>query len=325
MKKLLLLTSLLMLLFSCVDYPDDGNAVEDQSVCVEGLYDGSRYYTLEFENICLAQLEGFTQDNVIECNDISNPGADANYCYNFVYPIQIQLPDETTQTINSDLELRNVIIQIEEITGFPCNPLSYIVYPFDVTLTSEDNQPIYTVTNPDYLGVLYCEYTYCGLTYPEVEVLDVTGPSTYNITIDFDYLYNDDEYFEIHFLDGTINTYQFSELPLTINIEHAYSNYEEYTTLYIKVQNIPTLCIGTEFLTPMLETNCWEYIYPISFNTNEGLVTVETDEALENILLDTNLDAEIVLPFDVVWYNETINTIMTLYDFENNYEEYKCE
>ena len=328
MKNILLLTSLIIILFSCTNYPDDESPTGDNSVCVEGqYYINYGYYTLEFENICLAEFEGFTRDNVVSCNEISNPGADASYCYNFVYPIEIQLfPDDINHTINSDLELRNSVIEAQETLGVSYTPAYHVVYPFDVTLTLEENQPVYTVSNDEqYSEISNCEYTHCGLTFPEIEVLDVTGPNTYYIQIDFDYLYDDDEYFEIYFPDGTIESYQFSELPLTINIPHRTNERWEVFDIGVKKINTQTICTGAEFEAPRLETNCWNYLYPINVNTaSEGLVVVENEEELNTVLLDEDLESQIVFPVDIIWYNEDVMNISAL-DYENTYKDYKCE
>ena len=139
---------------------DDCNCTEEYNpVCVAVQDPSGESFTVEFPNFCYAQCEGFTQNDVVEC-DNSNPATTdnlfgdcfgliypfsiiddngetveindynefsialySNYYLEFVYPLNIEMENDgqtTTLTINSDEELNNIITQCDS-SGNPDN------------------------------------------------------------------------------------------------------------------------------------------------------------------------------------------------------------
>lgn len=102
-------------------------------VCVESQTPNGETIIIEFPNICLAECEGFTQQDIVDC-DYDNPpiGATDN-CFEYIYPLTItyydvDYPNGNTITVNNDNELELIIFRSYGVS---------FVFPFNVQIGNE--------------------------------------------------------------------------------------------------------------------------------------------------------------------------------------------
>jgi len=134
-----------VLLENCsIDGDDDPVVCTEEylPVCVEiqtPNEDGS--FIMEFPNMCYAEREGFTQNDLVECDNSNPSGANfANDCFDLVYPFSIVV-DGRGDLIGDVIEINN---EGEfETALFTANTFEF-VYPINVT--QEVNGQVETIT-----------------------------------------------------------------------------------------------------------------------------------------------------------------------------------
>ena len=110
------------------DQVDDCNCTDEfDPVCIAVLDENGESFTIQFPNFCLAECEGFTQNDIVVCDSTVDPGTDQNDCFDFVYPISI-IVDGVTVNIANDNDWDTALYTA---TSFE------FVFPFDVAM-SED-------------------------------------------------------------------------------------------------------------------------------------------------------------------------------------------
>ena len=127
------------LIESCDIDNDDGCVCtqEYSPVCVEiQTPNGGGTYTMEFPNMCYAECEGFTQEDVVEC-DNSNPTGGNFFadCFGLVFPFSIVVDSGDLVEINNEDEFDTAL--------FTTSTFDF-VYPLDVT--QEVNGAVETIT-----------------------------------------------------------------------------------------------------------------------------------------------------------------------------------
>ncbi|OUR92343.1 hypothetical protein A9Q87_07630 [Flavobacteriales bacterium 34_180_T64] len=132
----------IMLLEDC-DFDNDFCECEYDEydpVCVEILSASGETFIMTFPNECIAECEGFTEDDFIDdCDDDTNndPGDDDD-CFSFNFPISIVTDSGETITVNSQEELD---VALYDVYYFD------FVYPFTITQDGE----VETINNEDEL------------------------------------------------------------------------------------------------------------------------------------------------------------------------------
>lgn len=118
---------------------DDCICTEEYNpVCVEIQEPNGGSFMMEFPNICYAMCEGFSQNDIVQC-DHSNPANGFfDDCFSFEYPFSVVDNNGNTITINDENELNNVLYS-HYVFDF--------VYPFNITMTS--NNQTTTINNAD--------------------------------------------------------------------------------------------------------------------------------------------------------------------------------
>jgi hypothetical protein len=107
-------------------------------ICIEIQDPTGESFIIQFPNMSYAICEGFTQNDVVVCDEIVDPGVDDNECFEFDYPISIVTLAGSTIEVSSDEEWETIMFTIQGF-GF--------VYPFNVILL--DDSTIQTITNDD--------------------------------------------------------------------------------------------------------------------------------------------------------------------------------
>ncbi len=126
------------LIDSCI-IEDDGCICTEEfnPVCVEiQTPNGGESFVMQFPNMCYAECEGFTQDNLVECDD-SNPSGGNFFadCFSLVFPFSIVVDNGDVIEINNEGEFNTAL--------FTTSTFDF-VYPMDVT--QEVNGAIETIT-----------------------------------------------------------------------------------------------------------------------------------------------------------------------------------
>lgn len=116
---------------------DNCNCTEQYDpVCVTVRDTSNDSYTIEFPNMCLAECEGFTQNDVVDCNYDNPSNIDlADGCFNFIYPFSVTNTNGETVEINNDNDFENITYS---------NYFFDLVYP--VTIETEVNGENQTIT-----------------------------------------------------------------------------------------------------------------------------------------------------------------------------------
>ncbi|HHC79880.1 MAG TPA: hypothetical protein ENK46_08350 [Flavobacteriia bacterium] len=97
---------------------------EYDPVCVEIQTPDNGSFTMQFPNMCFAECEGFTQDDVVDCDNNHPPGGNFNDCFQFVFPFTIIDDTGTAIEINNDDEFQVALF----------STVSYeFVFPLSVT------------------------------------------------------------------------------------------------------------------------------------------------------------------------------------------------
>jgi len=328
---------------------DDDDCVCTQEyvpVCVEVEDVNGEEFTVEYPNMCSAACDGFTQQDLTDCEDFT-PGDDDNDCFEFNYPISITNSNGSTIVINGDDEWNNIL--------FATNAYDF-VYPFDVTLlegnvvstiTSADdfetlldtcyeddpcdcptvNDPVcilITTPNGDHIEEFdnMCEAECAGYTQNDVVDCNTSNDCVENFTITVGECIDETSYtvtfnFIANGYDGDFTLYtrnnvmlttsSMSNLPLTLTMP--LSGFDED---YIKVILDSTVPCDyeEEWFAPDCNTTlpCWDFVYPVSFNHNGSTITVNDRTSFDNDF-DSNTDT-LVYPFNVIINNvtSTINT-----------------
>lgn len=131
---------------------DDGNeedcvcTEEYAPVCVQVMDSSGESFTIGFPNMCVAECEGFTQDDVVDC-DYSNP-ADGDYfddCFDMIYPFSVVNADGETIQINDEDDFEAVIY---------ANYYFDFVYPITVESEVNSEEGTIVVNNEEELATL---------------------------------------------------------------------------------------------------------------------------------------------------------------------------
>jgi hypothetical protein len=250
-------TEFISLITTC-DFEEEDCVCSEQyePVCIAVTDTDGASFIVEFPNMCYAECEGFTQNDIVDCTDNGNPGTGNGNddCYTYVYPISVT-SDGVITIINSDQELENYIYSLNRNFDF--------VFPFNVTLADgtvetitspnglyllidscdsnsncncpTDYNPV-CVTNPN--GVVVEFGNFClamcdGYTQADVVncnnntncdirdlvvTTDCFSQSVYSITIDFIHENAGNEFFDVYDASNNqlIGFYALADLPITI-------------------------------------------------------------------------------------------------------------
>jgi hypothetical protein len=214
-----------------------------------------------------------------------------DFCFEFVFPIDFYMSNNTTNTINSIEELVEVLLESNDDLY-----INDIAYPFDVWIFNDDNDSIevLTIENDEIFSSLLdeCEFELdennnCYEVYDPVcvEINDINGETIILV-------YPNDCYAS---LDG------FSENDFLEDCE-----------------------IDDEVDGGLFDNDCFDLIYPIVLvNSNGDVVTINSEEALmgyieewysENCdnMDDCEFDFEVEFPITVEYYSENNQQTQTL-------------
>jgi len=225
-----------------------------------------------------------------------------DFCFEFVFPIDFEMSNNTIITINSLEELVDVLIESDDETY-----IVDILYPFDVLVFNDEMDTIesMTILNDAAFSNLLddCEFDldeddYCYEVYDPVCV-EITN--TYGETIVL--VYPNDCYAG---LDG-FNENDFLE---DCNIEGGYED-------------------------DWFENDCFDLVYPITLlNSNGDVITINSEEAFLGFIEewysencnnaeDCEFDFEVVFPITVEYYSENNQQTQTLViNSEEELDEY---
>ncbi|MEH6535561.1 MAG: hypothetical protein V7719_04155 [Psychroserpens sp.] len=120
------------------DEIDDCICTQDYNpVCVEVEAPDGETFLMTYPNACAAECDGFTENDFAEnCEEDYNcPGG--TECFTFNFPLTIITDNNETITVNSQEELDNSLYNAYYFD---------FVYPFDVTLTDDDDDENEVVT-----------------------------------------------------------------------------------------------------------------------------------------------------------------------------------
>lgn len=187
-----------------------------EPVCVEVDYNGDSVI-MEFPNMCYAACEGFTQQDVVECEDNTGPGHgndfNHNFCWDIAYPVSFNVEGDTV-VVENDAEwdlLMYTAMQFE------------LVYPYNITLVA-DGSTVAISTEEDLTNVILT----CSGQTDECEITNfiaVVGEcsedgTTYSVLFNFEVENPTSNEFDIVFeMDTQSNgTYNLSDLPLILEI-----------------------------------------------------------------------------------------------------------
>jgi hypothetical protein len=133
------------LIESCGFDEDDCVYTDDfDPICIEIQDFMGESFIIQFPNMSYAICEGFTQNDVVVCDEIVDPGVDDNECFEFDYPISIVTLAGSTIEVSSDEEWETIMFTIQ---GFD------FVYPFNVILLNGDTTQ--TIANDnDFISLL---------------------------------------------------------------------------------------------------------------------------------------------------------------------------
>ena len=104
-------------------------------VCVEVQDPSGENFVVEFPNMCNAECEGFTQDDVVDCGANNPIGGNFSDCFQFVYPFSIVNDEGVAIEVANEDEFNTALFST---TSFE------FVFPLDVT--QEVNGQIETIT-----------------------------------------------------------------------------------------------------------------------------------------------------------------------------------
>ncbi|MGB2197086.1 MAG: hypothetical protein ACPH08_00315 [Flavobacteriaceae bacterium] len=225
-----------------------------------------------------------------------------DFCFEFVFPIDFEMSNNTIITINSLEELVDVLIESDDETY-----IVDILYPFDVLVFNDELDTIESMTiqnDADFSNLLDdCEFDldeddYCYEIYDPVCV-EITNAHGESIVL----VYPNDCYAG---LDG-FNENDFLEDCDTED------NHED----------------------GWFENDCFDLVYPITLlNSNGDVITINSEEALLGFIEewysencnnaeDCEFDFEVVFPITVEYYSESNQQTQTLViNSEEELEEY---
>lgn len=225
-----------------------------------------------------------------------------DFCFEFVFPIDFEMSNNTIITINSIEELVDVLIESDDETY-----IADILYPFDVLVFNDEMDTIesMTIQNDAAFSNLLddCEFDldeddYCYEVYDPVCV-EITNAYGETIVL----VYPNDCYAG---LDG-FNENDFLE---DCNIEGGYED-------------------------GWFENDCFDLVYPITLlNSNGDVITINSEEELLGFIEewysencnnteDCEFDFEVVFPITVEYYSENNQQTQTLViNSEEELDEY---
>ncbi len=135
-----------VLIESCIIEDDGCICTEEYNpVCVEiQTPNGGESFTMQFPNMCFAECEGFTQNDVVEC-DNGNPSGGNFFaeCFDLVFPFSIVIDSGDVIEINNEGEF--------DTTLFTTSTFDF-VYPIDVI--QEINGQVETITLENVDGLI---------------------------------------------------------------------------------------------------------------------------------------------------------------------------
>jgi len=255
----------------------------------------------------MSELMGQFDDNG-DSDDTQNPSGNMvmDFCFEFVFPIDFYLSNNTITTINSIEELVEVLINSDD--DLYINDISY---PFDVLVFNDDTNSIesLTIENDEVFASLLdaCAFDQDddNVCYEIYDPVCVEINNIYNETIIL--VYPNDCYAG---LDG------FSEEDF---LDDCASNYDDHDGLF--------------------DNDCFDLVYPIVLvNSNGDTVTINSEEALLqyieewyaencNNLDDCTFDFDVAFPITVEYYSENNQQFQTIEisseeELESYVEEY---
>ncbi len=246
----------------------------------------------------------YNEDGTVN-NDL-NPTGNLifDFCFEFIYPINLFYNTGTTVEVNSNEELITILINTT-------NDL-YIVgieFPFSVQIYNPNTNEveIITINNESEFAALIVNCNFnddCDISELEIEVGECTSQNTYTLTLDFEYENTDQEFFNLYVRDSLlIGYYPLLELPLTIE-DFELSGYEND---YLKVRINDGLYCSEEIEWEAPDCNgnilCYEYVFPVSLTLNGITVTVNSNQELDDYL---SQGYNLSYPIDIIIDGEVI-------------------
>ncbi|MBX2829009.1 MAG: hypothetical protein KTR22_12660 [Flavobacteriaceae bacterium] len=258
-----------------VDCPTDCDCpTEIDPVCVE-TPSGN---IIQFDNECLALCEGFEVEDFVDCPvedcEITNVTVEVGECdaAGNVYEVTI------------DFEVLNPTgdtFEVTKLDGVLIGSFPYTSLP--LTLEFESNAAeagvIVCVSDvPECCTTITwipptCGGGECAITNLTVDVGECDPSGVYALTIDFDYVNADNEFFDLFIRDEVfIGFFELSQLPLTIAFEPS-----GFDNDYIRVciNDNPDCCAEIEWVPPACpgECECNSLYDPVCVGTGGAVIT----------------------------------------------------
>ena len=231
-----------------------------------------------------------------------------DFCFEFVFPIDFQMNNNTIITINSLDDLVEVLLESNDELY-----INDILYPFDVLVFNNENDSIETLTieNDEIFGSLLDD---CEFEYDE-------DNSCYEIY--------DPVCVEINNEEG--------DILILVYPNDCYAGLDGFN----ENDFLEDCDSENEFDGDIFDTDCFGLVYPITLlNSNGDVITINSEEALSGYIEewysencdnmdDCEFDFEVQFPLTVEYFSENNQQTQTLIiDSEeelNEYIEEYCE
>ena len=268
---------------------------EYDPVCVEIVAPTGETYVITFGNACIAECEGFSEDEYFVCDgDPTDGGLFDDDCFEFIYPLSIVTEDGLVIEVGS-LEELNTTIYASYYFEF-IYPIEISFIDSDEIITIEGEAGLFEVLEycsdrdcecPDVYdpvcvetdeGIITFEnacYAECeGFTEVDfidcdsegdcliydliVEVGECNDDGTYSLTIDFEYENPGNDFFDVSVYDGdTLVVIGFYELAgLPITIPDFELSGFDFDSLFVNINDNPDCNAGIEWEAPDCTDTC---------------------------------------------------------------------
>ncbi len=238
--------------------------------------------------------EAALEELIEECEDEydNDEGDWEEDCFEFVYPVSLELLDGSIVTANNEDELEEIFDSYDFEPAF--------VFPISVIL--DDNDMPQTIANEAELEELFesCDDEFdCDwdedcfeLVYPISLELEDGTIVTANSDDELEEIFDSYDFEPAIVFPISVIT-EDSDQPITIN------NMDEFEELIES-------CEGDDDW----DDDCFEFVYPISLELEDGTtVTANNEDELEEIFDSYDFEVEFVYPFDIILEDGTQTTI----------------
>ena len=225
------------------------------------------------------------------------------FCFDFVYPISVEMSDGSVVVVNNDTELDNLFMNATSV--FPVD----MVYPFDVTQNGQtitiNNSVEFNalldscygngVVTSDLPPTMVFEQCYT-LNYPlDVLVDDGTSATTYPVTV-----HNDAEYNNLIFSTTPVSVVDFV-YPISVtdsngNIQ-SFNDIYEFTIALYDCYSGGFSPVSYSQLPPSFFYDCVELVYPVTIVMNDGSTQIANNVAEYDSIISNSTDVLYVVDF----------------------------